>query len=270
MYKYKNIKIFLNYWLGPILFVWLSWSIYHQIQHQSDLKASWTKAKAVFFGNQAWKCWLAIALMALNWGIEAMKWRELLAPVFKLPFHRAVKATLTGVAFAINTPNRIGEYGGRVLYLPEGERIQALSLTLIGSYSQLLITLLLGSAGLWIFYFGLLETNFEVKLAAYSFWIRPLCILMSTISLVSLFVYLRISWLVRWIEKIPGIAKWGKMLLVIDHLPVRVLLRVLGWSLLRYVVFVIQYLECLVADQCDVPFSGHHSFYCSGRTGHSG
>ena len=193
MYKYKNIKIFLNYWLGPILFVWLSWSIYHQIQQQSDFRASWKNAKTVFLGNQAWKCWLAIAMIAMNWGMEAMKWRELLAPVFKLSFHRAFKATLAGVAFAINTPNRVGEYGGRVLYLPEGKRIQAVSLTLIGSYSQLLVTLVMGTVGLWIFYFGLPDINFEVKLASYSLWIRLLCLVLSTISLVFLFVYIRIS-----------------------------------------------------------------------------
>lgn len=245
MFKSKNIKIFLNYWLGPILFLWLSWAIYQQLLRQPDLQNSWSHVRAILQSDQAWKCWLAIILLAVNWGIEAQKWAELLAPLYKISFFRALKAILAGVAFAVNTPNRIGEYGGRVLYLPEGKRIQAVSLTLIGSFSQLLVTLLLGSAGLWLFYLGLTEINPAQKFQSYTLWIKLLCVLMSTISIVLLFVYLRISLFVRWIEKMPGIEKWVRILLVIDHLPVRVLLRVLGWSLLRYVVFVIQYILLL-------------------------
>ncbi|WP_434801886.1 hypothetical protein [Flavihumibacter fluvii] len=163
----------------------------------------------------------------------------------QLTFSRATKAILAGIAFAVNTPNRIGEYGGRILYLPEGKRIQAVSLTLIGSYSQLLATLLMGSAGLWLFYFGLPGINPDANISSYGIWIRLLCLVISTITVLLLFIYLRISWLVRWVEKIPRIEKWVKALLVIDHLPVRILLRVLGWSLLRYVVFVIQYILLL-------------------------
>lgn len=231
MLNNKNIKIFLNYWLGPILFIWLSWSIYHQVQHQPDLQASWKNISNVMLGSEAWKSWLALALVAMNWGIEARKWMELLSPLISISFMKSLKAILAGVAFAVNTPNRIGEYGGRILYLPEGTRIQAVSLTLIGSYSQLLVTLVMGTAGLWIF--------------SDLIWIRLLAVLLSTITLFLLFLYLRISWLVRRLEKIPGIENWGKAFQVIDLIPVRILLRVLGWSVLRYVIFAIQYILLL-------------------------
>ena len=34
----KNIKIFINYFLGPLLFVWLAFSIYKQILRQPQLE----------------------------------------------------------------------------------------------------------------------------------------------------------------------------------------------------------------------------------------
>ena len=241
----KNIKIFLNYWLGPLIFAWLSWSIYRQVKHQPDLPDAWKQIRMSLQGSNAWKLMAAMGLMLVNWGIEALKWRELLLPLHRISGMQSVKAILAGVAFAVNTPNRIGEYGGRVLYLPDGKRLQAVSLTLIGSYSQLLVTLWLGTTGLWMFYLGQMGLNLPEYWQSNLLWIRLLCIMLTIISLLLMFVYLRISWWIRLLEKVPGVEKWGKALLVIDHLPVRVLLRVFGWSLLRYGIFIIQYILLL-------------------------
>lgn len=245
MLKNKNIKIFLNYWLGPVLFVWLSWSIYRQVKHQPDLQASWNNIRDIAFTTEVWKLALAGVLVFVNWGLEAKKWMVLVSTLTRIGFLRSLKAILAGLAFAVNTPNRIGEYGGRVLYLPEGTRMPAVSLTLIGSYSQLLVTLLMGTTGLWLLYLGIPGISAQADFVVSSIWIRLLCVLLSTITCLLLFMYLRISWLVRWIEKIPGIEKWSRPLQVIDHLPVRILLRVFGWSVLRYVIFVIQYILLL-------------------------
>ena len=35
-------------------------------------------------------------------------------------FFTAYKSVLSGVTLSLNTPNRIGEYGGRILYVKEG------------------------------------------------------------------------------------------------------------------------------------------------------
>jgi len=42
----KNIKILVNYFFGPILFIWLAWSIYNQIRHQPDLSMSWQRIRS--------------------------------------------------------------------------------------------------------------------------------------------------------------------------------------------------------------------------------
>lgn len=245
MIQNKNIKIFLNYWLGPLIFIWLSWSIYRQVSQQPDLASTWQQMKVSLKGTQAWKLYAAIGLMVVNWGLEAVKWRELLLSLHRISFWRALKATLAGVAFAINTPNRIGEYGGRVLYLPEGKRLASVSLTLIGSFSQVLVTLLLGTIGLWIWYSNYQSVNLPSHWDLQEIWVPALGWILTVLSVSGFLLYLRISWVVRWLEKIPGADRLLNLLQVVDHLPVTILLRVFGWSLIRYVVFVIQYILLL-------------------------
>lgn len=114
----KNIKIFINYFLGPLLFIWLSFSIYRQIQHQPHLEASWKHIKESFLSATVVNLLLVVALMFVNWGIEARKWQLLVRLVHPVPFFQAFKAILAGVSFSVTTPNRIGEYVGRMMYMP--------------------------------------------------------------------------------------------------------------------------------------------------------
>lgn len=76
----KSIKIFFNRVIGPLLFIVLSYSIYLQLLQQPDLHRSLQHIKEAIYGSQAWKCWLAVALMLVNWLIEAGKWKLLLRP----------------------------------------------------------------------------------------------------------------------------------------------------------------------------------------------
>jgi hypothetical protein len=55
---------------------------------------------------------------------------------------------LVGQTFAFFTPNRIGEYVGRTLYLQEGSKLKGISQLAWASYAQLLITIIIGSIAL--------------------------------------------------------------------------------------------------------------------------
>src|SRR6266498_651715 len=144
----KNIKIFLNYFLGPLLFIWLSVSIYNQVKHQPDLEISWIKIKQSIQSREIWNLVLVIILMLMNWSIEAMKWKISIQRIKPVSFLKSFRAVLSGVSFSVNTPNRIGEYLGRILYMEEGNRLKAVSLTIVCSMSQLIITLFAGTIGL--------------------------------------------------------------------------------------------------------------------------
>lgn len=250
----KNIKIFLNYFLGPVLFVWLSVSLYHQVRNQPDLGSTLQKIKLGFYSDTGWKVWAVLVLMVFNWGIEARKWQALLQPVQLISWWRAFKATLAGVTFAINTPNRIGEYGGRVWFVLPEHRLKAVSLTVAGSFSQLIITLIFGSGGL-IYLLNVPGTaTIALKDPSYVFWIRVLMYVTVAITVLMTVLYFRLNWLVKWIERMPGISRFVQHIVVLEELGVTVLLRVFGLSLMRYAVFVIQYILMLQVMQVEIRF----------------
>lgn len=240
--KNKNIKLLLNYGLGPVLFIWLSYSIYHQLQQQTDLHLAYRKLRSSLSGPQSWKLYITLVLVSLNWGLEARKWQILVTPLEKTGFLHSFKAILAGLAFSMNTPNRIGEYGGRVLYVQDGHRWEAVSLTIIGSFSQLIITLVFGLGG---FIFLLTNPTTSLSVSAYTLWIQ---VVMYGIILVLFFLvllYFRLTWIVKWLKKIPKSNRFLQHLSVIETIPVTILLRVLLLSGVRYIVFVIQYILLL-------------------------
>src|SRR5689334_10700966 len=153
----KNIKIFLSFFLGPALFLWLSYAIYKQILQQPHLEVSWFAIRNSFGSLKLFLFLAAVLLVPVNWGLEALKWKRSIADVSHISFAQSFKAVLSGVSFSITLPNRVGEYIGRMIFLPEGSRLRTVSVTLVGSLAQLLVTLFAGAVGLLLF-MPMLET----------------------------------------------------------------------------------------------------------------
>ena len=236
--KHKNIKIFLNYVLGPLLFVWLSYSIFKQIKNQTHLEESWLNIKYAFTDTRIIYFLLVFILMFVNWSLEALKWKVSVKNVQPLSFFRSLKAIFSGVSFSITTPNRIGEYFGRMLYMKDGNRLKVISLTILSSLSQLIITILFGLLGLLILQFDIDKLN----LPAWLQWVKNIGIVGGIIGLLFLTVfYFRIGWLVKWIDKIPAIKKYIWLINELEKTNTTLLMRLLSISLLRYFVFATQY-----------------------------
>ncbi len=233
----KNIKILVNYFFGPILFIWLAWSIYNQIRHQPDLSLSWQRIRESFSAAFIWNLFFVLLLMIINWSIESFKWKLAISNVQKVSFIKAFMAVLSGVSFSVSTPNRMGEYLGRVLYMEEGKRLRAVSLTIICSMSQLLITLFMGICGL-IF---LLPKIYAAELFS-GLWVKVLLYGVISVSVVLTVFYFRLSWLVKWIDRIPGMARYTYLLNAVEDVHATLLLRLLSLSVIRFFVFGIQYI----------------------------
>ena len=228
---------------GPLLFLWLSVSIYQQLKAQPDLTENLKRIQQVLNGSGSWYIWTSLLLVLVNWGLEARKWQRLIRELEALSFFRSFKATLSGVAFALNTPNRIGEYGGRILFLKDGNRLKAVALTMVGSISQLLITLIVGLAGMLLLRTRLWEGPLQ-KIAWAEGWFTA--ILVSGSLLLTLlyfrvgilvhrwFQHKRFRWLTQWLEAVQGLSA-------------KLLLELVLLSFLRYVVFVVQYVLVLKA-----------------------
>ncbi len=189
-------------------------------------------------GTEAWKLIATILLMFVNWGLETLKWQLLLRHLHKISFGEAFKAILSGLAFALNTPNRIGEYGGRVLFIPDGKRVRAVSLTLAGSFSQLLVTLILGGVGL---FFLSDKITASVEFSSLHVWITVLEVLVFFIAIAGCIIYFKLGLLVKLFEKLPGVQIYSRHIDVLSEMNVTILLNVMILSFLRFLVFIIQY-----------------------------
>src|SRR6185369_7053063 len=235
--QHKNIKIFVNYFLGPLLFAWLSYSIYRQVRRQPDLRESWLTIRNSIQSPLVWNLLAVLLLMFVNWAIEALKWKITIQKIQRVSFFTAFKAVLSGLSFSVTTPNRIGEYLGRILYMEEGKRVDAVSLTIVGSISQLLITLLMGLAGLII-----IMPELGGSQLVSSLWLKVILYgVIAALVLLTLF-YFRLPWLVRWIDKFPASQKWVHWIRALEDCRAGLLLKLLALSAFRFIVFTIQYL----------------------------
>jgi len=239
----KSIKILLKWIVGPLLAVWLFYSLYQQVKNQPDIDASIALIKAMPFGAVAWKFWLVISFVFVNWGLEARKWQLLMQAVQPMSFFTAFKSVLCGVTLSLNTPNRVGEYGGRILFVKEGNRIKAITLSIAGSIAQLIITMLMGCLGLaWL----LFTMDASATLMGISvFW---LCIFLygSIFATTGIMIFFfRLNWLVRLLERLPYADRFSKYINVLETFEAKVLLRLLSISFFRYIIFVLQYIFML-------------------------
>ena len=223
------------------MFIVLSWSLYRQIVTQPDLPARWQQIQSSW---QNPKFWVVVLLMVVNWGIESRKWQVLVNHLQPISLLRAFKSVLAGCSITMLTPNRVGEYGGRILYVEEGNRIKSISLAIVGSMSQLLVTMIMGCAGLVFLRYFSQQNGHPVNVLP-DFWREALTYLSVSVTAVILLFYLRIGWLVRLMEKVPALSKPVRHIKVLDEFDGIQLLRVLSLSFGRYIVFVFQYILLL-------------------------
>jgi MFS family permease len=175
-------------------------------------------------------------LMIGNWGIEAFKWKLSVQRIQQVSYFTAFKAILSGTSFSVTTPNRVGEYLGRVLYMNDGNRLKAISLTIAGSMSQLIITLFMGLIG-----FIILRKPIENGHILSGTWIQVMeyGVLFALLTLTV--IYLRLSWIIKWIDRLPRIRKYAWLLKGLEDFNATLMLQILSLSALRFLVFLIQY-----------------------------
>jgi len=232
----KNIKIFINYFLGPLLFLWLSWSLYREIKNQPHLKSAWQHILQSFHSPLLWNLVGAFALMIINWSIEAIKWRLSIKEIQKISFLKSFKAVLSGVSFSVSTPNRVGEYLGRLLYMNEGNRLKTISITIVGNLSQLIITLITGCIGIIVLFPKIggaqIISSIGVKVILYG--------VIATLLLLTLF-YFRLPLLIKWIDRLPGSRRYAYLVKDLEDFNATLLLQLLSLSAVRFIVFIVQY-----------------------------
>jgi hypothetical protein len=233
---FKKIKLLLNYIVGPLLFLLIALSIYRQLAAIPNLGLHWQHLLDAVATHGWMFAGASLMLMMLNWGVEALKWRQLVNHLMPIGFAKAMLGVLAGVSFTMITPNRMGEFLGRVLYMPDGSRIKAAALTAMGSLSQLIVTLLAGVCGIWYLQ-RVIDSSHQWPPMLTSVLLMGTCLAL----LVALLLYFNIGQLIRLLEKWPAVSKYVSFTRAIGEINRWELLKILGLSALRYLVFLAQY-----------------------------
>ena len=213
----------------------MAYSLYHQIQRQPNLKSTlydlyieWNVQKILLLAT-------VILLMVVNWTIEAGKWRLLLKGTEEFSLVKSLQSVLTGVAVSVITPNRIGEYMGRILFLKNVNKIQGITVTIIGSFAQLIITGFLGLIGL-IYYIA------NIK---HGSWLTVLLIGSTVLCVMLTYFYFHLYKIIEWTKGITFLRKIRIYLEIVKRYDQKQLLHILLLSLIRYVVYTVQFLLLL-------------------------
>jgi hypothetical protein len=171
--------------------------------------------------------------MLVNWLLESLKWRYLTRNLVKISAWEAVEAVFCGLTWAIFTPNRIGEYAGRVLFLPNRKRIHGVFAMAVGAFGQNIVTNLLGlSALMWFLYtYENLNT-----------WLYIGIVLVSACFCIFLCIFFfHIKWLVDILDHIPYIKKYHRFFDIMERYKKPELINIMFFCLARYAVFSFQY-----------------------------
>ncbi|MCD4696020.1 MAG: lysylphosphatidylglycerol synthase domain-containing protein [Bacteroidales bacterium] len=194
-----------------------------------------------------------VLLMIVNWGIESLKWQFLINKVEKVSFLKSFEAILSGISVSIFTPNRVGEWFGRVFIMKKANPWKGVFITMIGSFSQLLITIIVGSISL-VFYIPIYfqDSGF------YSIYLLYGVILLVVVIITALIlIYLNISIIPGFVSRIikQRFSHFNDYLSVISSYSTFELLTVLLLSLLRYCVFAIQFYILLMMFSVEIPIT---------------
>ena len=172
-------------------------------------------------------------LMLVNWILESLKWKYLTRELVSITTWQAIEAVFCGLTWAVFTPNRIGEYGGRVMFLPNRKRIHGVFAMAVGSFGQNVITNLLGLTALMWFVFTYLHINIAVSLA--------LSLAAFGFMVLLLVFYFNIGWLVTLLNRIKFLEKYHRFFDIMARFHTTELLNIMWFCLTRFFVFSFQY-----------------------------
>lgn len=182
---------------------------------------------------------LAFSLIPLNWFFEWKKWQETLRfTSLETTDQRAFQSFCAGIITGMLTPNMQGNFIGRIYYFERKNRIDLIGSTLISNYGQFLMSLLFGVLGLVFLQETPLRQGFYLVL--FIFLIALLLFLLAFFS---------VEHFSRFFRNKKGLRSY---FLKLKSKP-SFRWRILYFSFLRYLVFVVQFCTLLLAF--GVPFS---------------
>lgn len=240
---YKNLKSHkkLNLAFKLLIATLLFYVIYRQIFARENAAELFANFKVQLREGNILYLIVCIILMPINWLLESKKWQTLSKNFEPQNLSDSIKTVLGGVVCSLFSPARIGEYGGRVLFVKSENNWKAVTATMVGSVSQLAVVLSIGSLGLigWLDYYAVSNR----------FSLIALIVLWFCFTLLGLGVYYHIDLFINILRRVKLFNRFKSFyegLSVLKEYQQSDLTKTLGYSFIRYMVYSTQYLLLLL------------------------
>jgi len=173
-----------------------------------------------------------LLLMPVNWAIETFKWKLLVRSIEpEIGFGKCLKAVMTGVTVGTITPNRAGEFAGRILYVNPENRAKASYLTIFGDSAQFCATIIFGIAGLLAIGQYNSESVQQTTLIAIS----------SVCAIIAIAVFLKFDSIINAIGKTKLVRNRLQKYVPKCEISTAAKLTTIALSIARYIIFSTQY-----------------------------
>ncbi len=240
----------ISFLLKIIIVVFALYFLYKQLTNRSAIEGfDITYIKEVIYDN-FFMFLLVFIMMIFNWFIEAVKWRFLVNKIERISILTSLRAVFSGITVSVFTPNRIGEYGGRVFCLEKADRIQGVLITVLGSMAQLLTTIFFGSMGILFLnnYIPELENIYREIDFAYPI----VFFLLLFLNILLLLLFHNISLLSNLMDKVSLLNQYKKYKEVFTFYNAQELAFVFIFSIIRYAIFTTQFFILLKLFEIDI------------------
>lgn len=230
------------------IFKWMSiplvvLALYYQLFVQFDFKEASQIFMDNFSGQTLFFGLLALLLMPVNLGLESLKWKTVLQKNQSLSFLDCWRGIFAGISISIFTPKRIGEYAGRILMLKE-KQADAIAPLVVSNLSQSISNVSLGLISLLIF--NLLFT-LSIKQVAWGV-VASVCFFILLV-----YLYFNLHLIYKFLKGWKVTRNLSQYVSSIRHYSQSVLVKLLGLSLLKYVVFISQFVLLIWAFGVQMP-----------------
>lgn len=207
--------------------------IYQTVSNNSKLKQFKQLIAQIQSGQVTFILTAVVGLMLFNWFLEALKWKYLTRKLQHISVWQSVEAIFCGLTWAIFTPYRLGEFGGRVLFLPARKRAYGVFVMSIGQFGQGTVTNVVGAFALsWFLYTYILHASWLMLVIA---------LVMLVLALFLLTCYFNIKWLVGLLDRISFLKKYSRFFEIIAGYSKHELVVTFMFCIARFSVFSFQY-----------------------------
>jgi len=227
-------KKLLSYLLKFGILVFAAWYIYQRILKNHDNITNFKLLVAHVTYNKVLFTLIAVVLlMVVNWVLESLKWWHLTRRLSPMSVWKAIEAVFCGLTWAVFTPNRIGEYGGRVMFLPNRKRIHGVFAMAVGSFGQNVITNVLGAAASIWFLYTFIHPKDWIMLGA--------VVVAAVVIALMLTFYFNIQWMVSLLNRVKFLHKYHRFFDIMGTYKTAQLLNIMWFCLARFITFTFQY-----------------------------